>query len=711
MIRRLGWAGFWVVAIVLLGSGLTGGIPIGGSPNGSIATTYTVSFFAIGLPHHFKIAMTFNGVRQNTSNSIWKFTSVAAGYNSWNLSYVNVDPLHYGVAYVPTVVYGYMDVPNQLYQWVDFQTEYLVHFNATLPSDVQVTPSGPTYFPARSNVTLLAQPYLGYRQNSFKWTGAGAALLAAIGDSEDFSLGGPANFTSVDAAIPYHVGLNETGLPSGTSWTVTLGGTNYVVKTASFSTTSFTGSSSFSISNVVPATAVTYVPTPTYGYLDPPYLTSVSIHFVKEDQVNFTASPVGGGSVQPSYNILEPDGGPFQIAAAGTSTTVFSSWYGQGWGGSASPVAFTSTTKEATTAVVSAPADIQANFTAGTPCSTRCQVTFNEVGIPANGVGKTAVPWAVTFNGSTLGSTSRSIVFAGPINASSVSGSWSVPSPISTGTPGLYYVATPAYGYLSLPDQTTAVVQFVEEALVNFAANPAYTGSSVYPNVGYYPLGSVATVYAAQSSTYRFAGWSSSSPRALPIGSPHSASTNFTVRGPGWINATFVQPDYNVTFLELGIKKGTVWGIQFGGTTYFGTAGGSNLNDTIVIPSVTPGYYTWYAVSPLYPHVTSTGIQDVPVAGGYASLLVYGNVGEVVPFVVQYLVAVKATGTSGGSTNPYGSAFYTAGTVLALSAINGSGVNFTGWNNSNPAVYLASTSEASTFVVVTAPTTIRARFS
>lgn len=674
------------------------------------ASGYTATFYEAGLPAGTPWFITFNGTTVNSTSSSVSFGSMAGGqYYYWSVGSPVNGPA-WGEEYVPTASDGDMLVPNQLSQVILFQLEYQVQAVSSIPNAAVLTPGSATYYPAGSNVSITAVPYFGYTVQSFLASTSASHWKFFQGGSAVLSLGAPTNVTVNLRATSYTLSFNETGLPAGYTWNVTLGSTTLGSTTSYISTRDPAGYYPFTVSPVFAFSGnEEFVPTVSLDYLDPPYVTNAQVVFLDEFRVNFTVNPSSSGYVLPSGSGYFPwtplANAPVVVASESTSTTVFSHWSG----GPKLGLSFANSTSGSTLATVyNFPVTIQANFVAGTPCSTRCKVIFDEFGIPSTH-NATQVAWGVDFNGSFLGSLSTSITLSG-VNASATSGYWSVPSPIYSGTPGIYYVATTSSGYLSVPYETVQVVQYVKEAYVTFSSNPQYLGPSVSDPSGYYPVGSELPIAALSTDLYGFSGWTSSNSSALSLGASTVASTTLTVQGPGWVNATFSARMRTVTFTEMGLPKGLVWGVTFGPSTYYASAVplGSAATSSLTLPSLPAGTYYWAPVTPL----TATKPNEQYAAEQtYGDLYDVADTGQVLVFATQVKVNFVVTGTSGGSIAPSASAFFDVGSSFPLEAINGSSATFGSWSASNSGATFASPSLPSTVVEIAAATTIRASFT
>ncbi len=163
--------------------------------------------------------------------------------------------------------------------------------------------------------------------------------------------------TFTDGNLKFH----ETGLPNGTSWTVTWDNTSQTViasndivfggqdRTANYSVTS----------PLAGGAGVQYVASPASGTATRPGQgnTTVNIAFTTQYQVSFAVNPSGGGSTSPSTTAYYNAGSTVSVLATANTGYAFSSW-----SASTSSITFASASSASTTATINGPGTITANF-------------------------------------------------------------------------------------------------------------------------------------------------------------------------------------------------------------------------------------------------------------------------------------------------------------------------------------------------------------
>src|SRR5574341_432521 len=162
-----------------------------------------------------------------------------------------------------------------------------------------------------------------------------------------------------DGNLKFH----ETGLPNGTSWTVTW---NDEDKTDTAPNDVVFGgplleNKSFGVASPLSGvTGVQYVASPTSGTATRPQSgnTTVNITFTTQYQVAFAVNPSGGGSISPSATDYYNAGSILSISATPNAGYVFSSW-----SASTSSITFASASSASTTATINGTGTITANFT------------------------------------------------------------------------------------------------------------------------------------------------------------------------------------------------------------------------------------------------------------------------------------------------------------------------------------------------------------
>ncbi|MGC2288509.1 MAG: hypothetical protein WA688_01450 [Thermoplasmata archaeon] len=194
-------------------------------------------------------------------------------------------------------------------------------------SAVPVLPNGTVYH------QFLEGPY---------WLNVSYPGCPSLSNLVYLSAGGTYN-APIRLACPglYNVTFNETGLPVGTAWAVTLNGSTFQTTGASISFYAPNGTQSYSVRSPVPgAPGVRYIPSPNNGTVDvlaAPL--SESVAFASQFEFSAVADPPSAGLVDPAL-AWEAPGTVDQVTALAGPSWVFVSWTGIGNGsysGTANP--------------------------------------------------------------------------------------------------------------------------------------------------------------------------------------------------------------------------------------------------------------------------------------------------------------------------------------------------------------------------------------
>ena len=404
----------------------------------------------------------------------------------------------------------------------------------------------------------------------------------------------PIQFRS--ATSSYAVNFTETGLPSSTSWTVTLGGAPQSSTNGTIGFTEPNGTYSFTISS--PG----YQPVPGSGTLTVSgsavdravtfTLVTYAVTFTETGLPagttwNVTLGRTTESSTTGSLTFSEPNGT--------YAFTVSSPGYHPAPGSGSVPVN-------------GQPAAQSIAFTLVTYA-----VTFTETGLPAG------TSWSVTLGGTTNSSTTGTIGFIEP------NGTYAF-TIASSG-----YQGTPASGHLAV--HGTAASQAITFALATYAVTFTESGlpSGTPWNVtlgGTTNSSTTGTItFAEPSGTYAF---SVSSPGYQPV--PGSGSV--TVNGaPVGQSVTFTQVTYALRFTETGLPSGTSWAVTIGRASLQSTTSTVTFNEL-------NGTYAY--------SVSASGYQPTPGSG---SVTISGQpAGQSISFaLVTYSVAFATSTLPAGT--------------------------------------------------------------
>ena len=158
----------------------------------------------------------------------------------------------------------------------------------------------------------------------------------------------------------YTVTFTESGLPQGTTWSVTLGGDTLSSATDSISFYQFPqGTYLWTVASPLSGgQGVRYaVTSPSSGSMSVPSQTSETITFATQYEVSIGTSPSAGGATSPSGTSWHDAGSSFQIVATPANGYEFSSW-----STSTGSISLADATSPSTTAEINGPGTITADF-------------------------------------------------------------------------------------------------------------------------------------------------------------------------------------------------------------------------------------------------------------------------------------------------------------------------------------------------------------
>jgi hypothetical protein len=405
--------------------------------------------------------------------------------------------------------------------------------------------------------------------------------------------------------------FTETGLPIGTTWSVTVTGASPSTKTST--TTGLTDTIAFSVEPgdypfsvswpISEGTGVLYVPHPSMGILalstgSGPV--TVSITFKVAYLVFFAVSPSGSGTTSPSATAGFITGSTIPISATPNAGYVFSSW-----STSTSDITIASPSSSSTTATIGGTGSITANFQLAT---VEITVTSSPTGsgfVKVDGVAYDT-PHVFTWtpgDSHTLeaispvaGTTGTQYVYTGwsdggaqththtvPSSTATVTANyqtqywvtyaanvpvtlpaseWVVsgesatgvfPSPVISG--GTKYVFLSDDRPASITSPTTITATYQTQYYLTVNTNPASINSPT--GEGWYDAGTYASISTDQyvdivlgASRYRFNGWTTDD--ITEITDPSATSTTVLMDKAKTVTANYVV-QYKVTFDQTGV--------------------------------------------------------------------------------------------------------------------------------------------------------------
>ncbi|MDE1822363.1 MAG: hypothetical protein KGI98_16110 [Euryarchaeota archaeon] len=642
--------------------------------------TVPVSFVEVGLPAGSSWSVTLNGVAASASGQNVTFNVTAGSY-----SYALATPISggSGIQYVvssPSAA-GTLAVTWHQTQSVVYATQFQLTMTVAPVGGGTVSPSSGNWYPSGSLVTLTAVAASGYAFSS--WSCAGTGCYSGTNDPATLAIAGPTTETGNFVATPtVPLSFMESGLPGGTSWSVTLNG---VAASASGSNVTFNvtaGTYSYALLTPIPGgTGVQYVVTSpsAAGTVVVSWHGTQSVAYGTQYQLTMVAAPAGGGTVSPTSGSWYASGGSATLSAVAAAGYAFSSWSCTGTGCYAG-------TSDPATLTLAGPTTETADFVA----VPTVPLTFLESGLPAG------TSWSVTLNGVAGSATGQNITF----NVTQASYSYAIAGPIAGALGVQYAVTSPAAsGTLSVTWHATEAVVYTTEYQLTTAVAPSGSGS-VSPATGSWSIsGSSVTLSAVAAAGYVFSAWScsgtgcyagSSDPATFSIGGPTTETAGFM--------AVTTAP---IAFLESGLPGGTLWSVALNGVSASST--GQNLTF-----NVTAGSYTYSVSTPI---AGAVGVQYLVTSPSPSGTVTVGasHVTEAVTYSTQYQLTTTVAPLGGGAVSPVSGSWYDAGSTLTLTAVASSGYAFTSWTCSGTGCY-AGTSDPASFAIA-GPTTETANFA
>ncbi|HUI38555.1 MAG TPA: hypothetical protein VLY85_02880, partial [Thermoplasmata archaeon] len=488
---------------------------------------YSVTFSETGLPNGTFWGVTLNGVLVTSTSSSIPFVEPNGTY-AYSVTNVSGWRTLSGAGSV-TVQGRAVTVPIA---WN--QTAYAVTFLETgLPTGTvwTATLSGGSRS-SNASAIRFSEPNGTYAYNLSGLVGWRANVTAGSVVVNGF----PVNVSVDWTPYTYPVTFTEAGLPSGTSWTVTLGGHPANSTTTTIVVPESNGSFAYSVGSIA-------------GYSTSPAAAAVT---------------VSGAPVAVAITFAAAAGSTYLVTFTETGLPS-----GTDWGATLGAVAASSTAStlafrvpngtltyrianvpgwRATTYSGSVTVNGKALGLPVTWAQVAYPVTFSESGLPA------ATSWAVALNGYLVSADTSSILFVEPngtyaFNVSDVPG-WSTPS-----YSGVLRVNGGSSSVTVAWIRVAYSVTFTETGLSSGTGWSVTLAGTMVSSTG----SSVAFVEPNGSYSYSVAsaiGWH-----------PGTPTGSVTVNGaPASVAVSWSQAAYTVTFTEVGLPSASSWSVTFNGT-------------------------------------------------------------------------------------------------------------------------------------------------
>jgi hypothetical protein len=437
-------------------------------------------------------------------------------------------------------------------------------------------------------------------------------------------------FTPVKVISKYKVTFTESGLPSGTSWSVTF---NRATESSTTDTITFS------------------VPNGTYSYT----IGSVSGYTVSPSSGSIT---VNGASVSESITFSE-----ITYTITFTETGLPSgNWYvnitGQAPSG---PISSSTTTYSVSLpngsysyTISTGNKEYKPSYTGSfavngasvsesiTFSEVTYTITFTETGLPSG------ILWYVTLNGITHNSTTNSIIFT-VLNGSY---SYTIENPISGGS-SIQYIITESFGNITISGtNTNKNINYTTQYYLTMETEHAPL-NTISPASGWYNKSSTVKIFLNPDNFthlsssgwiyFTFLSWNGSGNGSY---TGNNDSANITMNGPITEIANFVR-FYVVTFEETGLPFGTEWFVNLSnGVSLIPPSFNNPTNST-------SGYYSEFGymiINGTYSYSVST-VNRAYYSPDHGTFVINGsNIQIKITFLpVNYSISFTETGLPSGT--------------------------------------------------------------
>jgi hypothetical protein len=453
-------------------------------------TKYSVSFTADGLPTGTNWSVTLNGsLKYGTSPTI----SFSEPNGSYGFSVLSPVPGSAGTRYVATPTSGTAVVAGaNLPETISWSPQYQLSAVASPSTGGTVSPSA-GWYSAGDPVSILSTPASG--EQLWKWTGVGTGSYNGVDNPAKVTANGPIVETALFVPTSGNllpVYFNETGLPAGKAWNVSLNGTWESSSNASVEFLEVEGSYGYVVETPIQGSnsSARYLTNVSSGSLDvgtTPVTTEVP--YLTQFYVNVSVSPVGAGIATPSSGWFGAHAS-VAVAASPAAGFSFARWNGTGTGN------YSGTDLTFELAIGGSIAEVASFDPSNGPLALLLQAT----GLP-NGTS-----WSAYVGGSDW--TTNQSTISVPLGPGAVG--YAVESPIRVAS-DLQYVAQPSSGMVNLTGGSVGVtVSYLPEAFLAGTASGAGTVALAPTANGWYLFGTTVEFNATAPPGSVFVGWSGS---------------------------------------------------------------------------------------------------------------------------------------------------------------------------------------------------------
>ena len=383
---------------------------------------------------------------------------------------------------------------------------------------------------------------------------------------------------------PYFlISIQESGLPTGTSWSVTLNSQTLSSTTSTITFNEPNGTYAYTVGAVVGYTASPSSGTVTVNGAP----RTITITFTPSTSATYAVTFGESGLPSGTFWSVTLNG---QTLSSTTSTITFSEPNGTYSYTVGAVSGYTASPSSGTVTVNGAPPTVAITFTPST--SATYAVTFSESGLPPG------TSWSVTLNGQTLSSGTSTILFSEP------NGTYSYTVGAVSG-----YTVSPSSGSVSVngASQTVAIAFTPTSYLVWFTETGLPAGTSWSATLNAQTLTSTGSTITFSETDGGYA-YTVGSVNGY-IASPSSGTV--AVNGASQTVYIAFNPStaatYPVTFSEAGLPAGTNWSVALGGSMSSSTSSTVTFHVVNGSYAFTVGNVPGYTASPLSGSLTVNG--------------------------------------------------------------------------------------------------------
>lgn len=319
--------------------------------------TWNVTLTSSGLPAGMPFTLVVGGVTYtavgtikvgNYSTGIYNVSAPTIFANTSN----STEFVPTGIASTAGLSAGVLDLTQNLTLTVSYQTEYLLSLWSTDGGQISGWSSGAYWENASSSVSLTATADTGYLFQG--WSGTVSSTSTSI----VVPINGVANETAsfllrpISAPSTYWLSVTESGLPSNTPWSVSVGTIGASGSSSTVTVSGLNGTYQLTASTVFTTTGVRYVSNTVNVSQSVTANATLSVTYTVQYLVTVSASE--GGTVTPS-TAWANGSQSVTISATPNATSKFIAWNGTGTGAYSGSLM-------STTVTVTGPINEQATF-------------------------------------------------------------------------------------------------------------------------------------------------------------------------------------------------------------------------------------------------------------------------------------------------------------------------------------------------------------